>query len=826
MSRLGDPRAREHGVVLDLSTAQPHPSVTVARRDGVLHATTAAGPWSYAVLLPLPLPVPRPDGSLLSVVIELCVETGRLGVGVLNASETEFLTERQVPAARRFIAVQLTIADVGATGRLVFRNARLDGAASEFSVRWIGVEWLDRSWPVTVDARDVASEDLPPGGDARVFDDEEATRINRARIGMIESVGLSLSGARVLDAGCGVGRFAEFYLSKGCDVVAVDARDENIAELRRRNSNVRALVADVETFDLKTLGRFDIVHCLGLLYHLENPLAALRNLHAVCDGVLLLETMIVDSKVPMLVLADETRAVSQAMRGIGCRPSPSFVAMSLNRIGFGWVYGLLSDGGHEDFAFDWRDDGQYIRDGHPLRCFFVASHRPMRSRILIPLVAGWSPDGPLASAFALERYLVCGDARAAGRSSIEVETPDEPWAYALSFTADWPDGADRIDGLIQVTLQVAGGDVSLLALSRDGSQVIDEVFVKPSDAPVDATLVVAPAAACGQVVLRSGGGGRARADVRSLSCETVGEAERGDRLTAPANLTLKSVPGWSRYYGGPGITSEGTIDERLRSARYALLDRIKPMAWLEGLELLIRPNDELSRAVYVSGLYEPASLLTMKRLLPCGGVFLDIGANVGLYSLIASRWVGPDGRVFSFEPSEREYRHLRKHVELNHLANVATMQQAVVDREGRFDLLVAAFPHAGHNTLTGGFVYDGVGASHVEPVEGVTLDRFASLAQLDRIDLVKADVEGGELALLGGAANVLRQQRPSWIVEVASRGPEPKRQIESGTIRLFREARYRVFRLEDGDATLVEVKPGDVTPVGNLVAVPAERLIL
>jgi 2-polyprenyl-3-methyl-5-hydroxy-6-metoxy-1,4-benzoquinol methylase len=56
--------------------------------------------------------------------------------------------------------------------------------------------------------------------------------------------------------------------------------------------------------DLRSLGRFDIVHCLGLLYHLENPLAALKNLHRVCDGVLLLETIIVDSKLPMLLLAD------------------------------------------------------------------------------------------------------------------------------------------------------------------------------------------------------------------------------------------------------------------------------------------------------------------------------------------------------------------------------------------------------------------------------------------------------------------------------------------------------------------------------------------
>ena len=76
-----------------------------------------------------------------------------------------------------------------------------------------------------------------------------------------------------------------------------------------------------------------------------------------------------------------------------------------------------------------------------------------------------------------------------------------------------------------------------------------------------------------------------------------------------------------------------------------MLDRVKRMPWFEGLELFIRPDEDLSRAVYVSGTYEPASLLAMKRLLPAGGVFVDVGANVGLYSMLASRWVGSEGRV-------------------------------------------------------------------------------------------------------------------------------------------------------------------------------------
>ena len=80
------------------------------------------------------------------------------------------------------------------------------------------------------------------------------------------------------------------------------------------------------------------------------------------------------------------KVVNQALRGLGSRPSPLFVAMALNRIGFPHVYGVEPGGEHEDFSFERRNDGQSVRDGHPLRCLFVASHQPLSSARLVPLV--------------------------------------------------------------------------------------------------------------------------------------------------------------------------------------------------------------------------------------------------------------------------------------------------------------------------------------------------------------------------------------------------------------------------------------------------------
>jgi SAM-dependent methyltransferase len=166
------------------------------------------------------------------------------------------------------------------------------------------------------------------GGTRIVFDTDAARAINEARINWLERANLPLAGRRVLDVGCGIGHFIPFYLSRGCTVVAVDGRAENIDELRRRHPGIEAHVADAQELDAPELGVFDVIHCFGLLYHLDSPVAALRRLSAICDRLLILETMVCDSMEPLAVLVDETKAASQAMDGLGSRPSPAFIALA------------------------------------------------------------------------------------------------------------------------------------------------------------------------------------------------------------------------------------------------------------------------------------------------------------------------------------------------------------------------------------------------------------------------------------------------------------------------------------------------------------------
>lgn len=241
--------------------------------------------------------------------------------------------------------------------------------------------------------------DSPPagGGGIGVFDSPDAVAINKARMAHLDSLGLPLAGKSILDVGSGVGHLAQYFVEQGCHVTCVDGRRENIAALRARYPDMTAYVANVDTDSLLVFGQFDIVFCYGLLYHLENPVGALRNMARVTRELLLVESIVTDYPEPMLRLEDEpVETLNQAVGGLGCRPSPAFVAMVLARAGFQHVYAPLIPPDHPDFQFQWRQNLDCSRDGHLLRGVFVASRQPLANRNLALLLGdrahGFSPE--------------------------------------------------------------------------------------------------------------------------------------------------------------------------------------------------------------------------------------------------------------------------------------------------------------------------------------------------------------------------------------------------------------------------------------------------
>jgi SAM-dependent methyltransferase len=208
-----------------------------------------------------------------------------------------------------------------------------------------------------------------------LFDQSYYSDITQARIEHLRNLHLPFRNKRVIDVGCGIGRFCDFFLEQGCTVFCVDGREQNIQTLRQLYPSVQCAVVDLEKTDLTTFGKFDIVFCYGFLYHLSNPLGFIQNASKACSEFMILETCITDAEEPILRLVDEDpENETQALHGIGCRPSPSYVANCLKLSGFKYIYTPFTLPKHPQFQYSKENNFTYIKNKENIRDILVGSH--------------------------------------------------------------------------------------------------------------------------------------------------------------------------------------------------------------------------------------------------------------------------------------------------------------------------------------------------------------------------------------------------------------------------------------------------------------------
>ena len=172
-----------------------------------------------------------------------------------------------------------------------------------------------------------------------------------------------------LDAGCGLGDFSVYLAAYGLQTTGIDGRDTNVSEAQRRHSQIIFKTFDIEQPDVRQLGAFDLTLCFGLLYHLENPLAALRNLHSLTNNVLLIETMALPGKARMLGIVEENKTEDQGMHFIALVPSESMLIKLLYQTGFPFVYRSYLMPNHADF--------QQTRTQYRRRTIIIAAKTPI-----------------------------------------------------------------------------------------------------------------------------------------------------------------------------------------------------------------------------------------------------------------------------------------------------------------------------------------------------------------------------------------------------------------------------------------------------------------
>ena len=166
---------------------------------------------------------------------------------------------------------------------------------------------------------------------------------------------------------------------------------------------------------------------------------------------------------------------------------------------------------------------------------------------------------------------------------------------------------------------------------------------------------------------------------------------------------------------------------------------------------MVVPSRFPSARSYSSGLYEPDVTALFQDIVKAGVTVVDLGANVGYYTLIASQMVGPNGMVYAFEPDPRNYKYLLGNIKANDCPNVIAVEKAVSNSTMPMNFILD--PQGAEGWLIP--VGRSEGTSMI--VQAVSLDDFFGQKGWPSIDLIKMDIEGGEKAALEGMSELSRR---------------------------------------------------------------------
>lgn len=225
----------------------------------------------------------------------------------------------------------------------------------------------------------------------------------------------------------------------------------------------------------------------------------------------------------------------------------------------------------------------------------------------------------------------------------------------------------------------------------------------------------------------------------------------------------------------------------VRAVNKLIIAHVK-FTYVDGHKMFLHPQDSLCLAI--NEVYEPFETELVKKEIKEGDVVLDIGANIGYYTLIFARLVGEKGKVYAFEPDPDNFALLKKNVEINGYRNVVLVQRAVSNKTGKIKLYLAE--------LSGGHrIYDSHDNRKSIEIESIRLDDYFNNYN-GRIDFIKMDIEGAEGYAIQGMPLLLQKNKKVKIVTefypaaIKESGLEPE-----GFPQMFIKRGFKVYHINE-----------------------------
>jgi FkbM family methyltransferase len=220
---------------------------------------------------------------------------------------------------------------------------------------------------------------------------------------------------------------------------------------------------------------------------------------------------------------------------------------------------------------------------------------------------------------------------------------------------------------------------------------------------------------------------------------------------------------------------------------------------LDGKKILVNPHDgAISPELIPTGSYEKHITNLFKNVIRPGDVVLDVGANIGYYTIIAAEIVGKQGRVYAFEPSPNNYLFLTKNVAINGFENVTTLRKAVSEKTGYAKL----------------FYDDGNLGKHSFSSDNISGDgRFANVATVSlddmfsnkKVDVIKIDIEGAEGLLVTGAKKLLRKKDLKVFLEFWPAGQRSIGTNPNKTLTYLKDCGFKICLIDRRNGMLTTI---------------------
>lgn len=284
---------------------------------------------------------------------------------------------------------------------------------------------------------------------------------------------------------------------------------------------------------------------------------------------------------------------------------------------------------------------------------------------------------------------------------------------------------------------------------------------------------------------------------------------RGPKLSTrgePKAAVTEALVGLAARYvrNGTGTFGKAALATRWLNPRLREHPRRAVVEARTGDVFAVDTRDLIQRYLYLFGAWEPHLTGWLRRRLRPGDGFVDVGANIGVFSVLAARLVGDEGRVVAIEASPDLHRHLVRNVRLNALGNVRALNAAVSDRPRTLTFALASSRNTGANSIV---PYDGPVESSFQ-ARARPLPELLDAAEIATARVIKVDVEGAEGSVVRGLAPVLGALRPDAEITVEV---SPERMVRLGDrvddlLAVMRDAGFHVYRLANDYA------PGSYPP--------------